>query len=94
MKLVSWNCRGLGSLNKVKAIKDLLKMELIDILLLQENKMEEEALLGLNKANWKKQGGHAINAIGDSGGLATLWNKNDFTLLNSFSTQHWIFMEL
>ena len=54
MKLVSWNCRELGSPNKVKAVKDLLKMEPTNILLLKETKMGEEALLGINRENWKK----------------------------------------
>ena len=61
MKLVSWNCRGLGSPTKVKAVKDMLKMEPTDILLLQETKMEEEALLTLSGVNWKKQGGYVVS---------------------------------
>ena len=69
-------------------------MDPIDILLLQETKMEEETLLSLNRATWRKQEGQAINARGASRGLDTLWNKIEFTLLNSFSTQHWIFIEL
>ena len=91
MKLVSWNCRELGSPNKMKAVKDLLKMEPTNILLLKETKMGEESLLDMNRENWKKQGGCARGA---SNGLATLWNKNEFSLPNSFSTQHWIFIEL
>ena len=94
MKLVSWNCTGLGSLNKVKAIKDLLRMDPRDILLLQETQMEEEALLSLSRATWKKQGGHIASARGASGGLTTLWNKSDFTLLNSFSAKNWISTKL
>ena len=69
-------------------------MDPTDILLLQETKMEEEALLSLSSASWKKQGECVISAKGALGGLATLWNKNEFSLLNSFSNQHWIFMEL
>ena len=74
MKLVSWNCRGLGSPNKMKVVKYLLKMEPTNILLLQETKMEEESLLTLSKANWKKQGGYVASARGASSGLTTLWN--------------------
>ena len=91
MKLVSWNCIELGSPNKVKAVKDLLKMEPTNILLLKETKMGEESLLDMNRENWKKQGGCARGA---SNGLATLWNKNEFSLFNSFSTEHYIFTEL
>ena len=39
LKTVSWNCRGLGGLNKVEAIKDIIKYEKLDILFLQEMKI-------------------------------------------------------
>jgi len=41
MKYVSWNCRGLGSKTKEEAIKDLVRMTNLDVLLIQETKMEE-----------------------------------------------------
>lgn len=44
MQMISWNCRGLGNPNKAEAIKDLLKIETADILMLQETKVEGEAL--------------------------------------------------
>ena len=39
LKTVSWNCRGLGGLIKVESIKDIIKTEKPNILLLQETKM-------------------------------------------------------
>eukprot|EP00253_Pinus_taeda_P032996 PITA_32996 len=47
MKLVSWNCRGLGNPSKLEAVKDLLKTEPSDILMLQEAKIEGQALLDI-----------------------------------------------
>ena len=95
MKLVSWNqCRGLGSPNKVKAVKYLLRMDPIDILLLQEIIVDEETLLSLSKMTWQKQEGNVVSTRRASGGLATLWNKSDFTLLNSFSAKNWISAKL
>ena len=41
MQFVSWNCRGMGSKAKVEAIKDLVRMNASEILLIQEMKMEE-----------------------------------------------------
>ena len=35
-----------------------------------------------------------MSARGSSGGLATLWSKDLFSLENSFVSQHWIFTEL
>ena len=55
MIIVSWNCKGLGNPLKVEAVKDLIKRASLDILLLQETKIEEENILSLSKTNWKKE---------------------------------------
>ena len=78
MKTVSWNCRGLGSPLKIKAVQDLLKMEVIDLLLIQETKIEEKLILKTGKEKWKKDSGIAVSARGASGGLAMLWAEKDF----------------
>ena len=72
MNLVSWNCRGLGNPTKAEAIKDLMKMEPIDILMLQETKIEGHALLEISSTKWNKRAGKAVSSRGTSGGLATL----------------------
>ena len=54
MKLVYWNCRGLGNPSKAKAVKDLLKIETPDILMLRESNIEGETLLEMNKLKWGK----------------------------------------
>ena len=56
MRLVSWNCRGLGNPSKAEAIKDLLKIEPSDIIMLQEMKIEGKDLLDTSKMKWKKKG--------------------------------------
>ena len=91
MQFVSWNCRGLGSPSKVQAAKDLLTMVPSEILLLQETKIEEEALLILRKNKWSFTSGKVVSARGTYGGLATLWSAKNFELLNFHATQHWIF---
>ena len=48
MQIVSWNCRDLGNPLKAEAVKDLLRMETSDILLLQETKIEEDAIVSLS----------------------------------------------
>ena len=48
MKVVSWNCRGLGGENKVEAIKNIIKYERPDIMLLQETKMSDVEVLVLS----------------------------------------------
>jgi exonuclease III len=52
MKIVSWNCRGLGNSAKIEAVKDLMKVEPADILMLQETKIEGEAPLEISKNKW------------------------------------------
>ena len=79
---------------KVKAVKDLLKFESPEILMLQETKIEGDTLLEINKQKWKKNAGKEISARGSSRKLETLWMKNEFHLEISFETWHWIFTEL
>ena len=69
-------------------------MNPLDILLLQETKIEEDALLSISKSKWKKNAGLAVSARGSSGDLDTLWSEDIFHLKNSFRTQHWLFTEL
>ena len=38
--------------------------------------------------------GIVVSARGTCGGLATIWSEDKFTLLSSFTSQHWIFTEL
>jgi exonuclease III len=94
MKLVSWNCRGLGNPTKIEAVKDLLKAAPSDILMLQETKIEGQALLEISRKKWNKSSGKAVSARGTSGGLATLWTEDLFLLNKYYETQHWIYTEL
>ena len=38
MKIISWNVRGLGSSNKRRVIKDFLRLENPDVVMIQETK--------------------------------------------------------
>jgi exonuclease III len=62
--------------------------------MLQETKIEGEALLEISRTKWNKRTGKAVSARGTSGGLATLWNEDSFHLNKHLETQHWIFTEL
>ena len=67
MKIVSWNCRGLGNASKAEAVMDLLKIELTYILMLQETKIEGGSLLDINNSKWKKRVGKAVSSRRSSG---------------------------
>ena len=94
MQINSWNRWGLGNPLNVEAVKDLLKMNPSDILLLQETKIEDEALLSISRSKWNKKVGIVVSARGTSGGLAILCSKENFLLQSSYATQHWIFSKL
>ena len=81
MQFVSWNCRGLGSTLKEEAIRDLVRATMPDVLLIQETKMEEEALLRASNSFWKKGPGRAVSARGASGALATFWDSAKLDLI-------------
>ena len=94
MLITSWKCRGLGNPIKAVVVKDLMRMDPSEILLLQETKIEEEALLLISNKNWKLNAGKDVSARGTCGGLATLWSDEKFQLIFFYATQHWIFTEL
>eukprot|EP00253_Pinus_taeda_P004488 PITA_04488 len=86
--------RGLGNLAKIETVKDLLKSEPADILLLQETKIAGQALLEISKSKWKKSSGITVSARGSLGGLATLWTEDKYQLIKTHETLHWIFTEI
>ena len=66
MRYISWNCRGLGSTLKEDAMRDLVRIHNPEILLVQETKMEEVAVLQAGKKFWNKGPGIANNSRGAS----------------------------
>ena len=92
MKVVSWNCRGLGGSTKVEAIKDIIKSEKAGILLIQETKMSEAEIMGLSRI-WKNYHGKAISSKGASGGIATLIS-NKFSIKSTMESQQWLLTEI
>jgi hypothetical protein len=76
MKLVSWNCRGLGSKDKKEAMGKLVRIRKTSNPSDPETKLKElEALQELQQI-WKKRNGEAISARGHSRGICTLWNPD------------------
>ena len=94
MWYISWNCRGLGSNQKEEALKDIIRINKPDILLIQETKMEDSILYQVGHALWKKGPGIAISSKGASGGIATFWDSTKFELIKEERSNHWIFTNL
>ena len=94
MKVVSWNCRGLGGVQKLEVIKRFKKMEATSILLIQETKKSAEDSITTIKNIWPKGTGLAINANRASGGLLCWWNSDQFALCSAIENRNWILIKL
>ena len=94
MKIVSWNCRGLGGSQKLEVIKIFKTMEFASILLLQETKKPAEESIALLKSIQTNGKGHAVSASGASGGLLCWWNAYKFELSSAIENRNWIFLKL
>jgi exonuclease III len=60
MKIVYWNCKGMGIKVKEEATRNLIRREAPDILLIQETKMEDNEFLQISKKFWKGSSGQAV----------------------------------
>ena len=94
MKVVSWNCRGLGGSQKLEVIKRIKTMESASILLLQETKKSDEESIALLKSIWINGKGLAVSASGASGGILCWWNSDKFELSSAIENRNWIFVNL
>ena len=90
MKVLSWNCRGLGSRTKEDSMLYIIYLHQPDILLVQETKMEENVFLHVSQKFWKKGGKAAISSRGASGGIGTLWDDKKFEAVDIKYSSCWI----
>ncbi|CAD6258122.1 unnamed protein product [Miscanthus lutarioriparius] len=74
MKIIVWNCRGLGNGAAVQNLLNLQKEEDPDIMFLSETKMVENRIKGFR---WKLGLTNMVakDCVGSSGGLAIFWRK-------------------
>ena len=94
MKLVSWNCRGLGGSIKVEALKNILNTEKPDILLVQETKMPGDEVMSRSSLFWKNNVGKAISSRGALGGISTLCRNDKFNIKSTKENTCWILVEV
>jgi exonuclease III len=86
MKTISWNIRGLNGRTKQRILKDCIKEENPDIVMLQETKCAGLEAEHIFKRLWKDCSYFYLDAAGASGGLAILWNPRHIALEEPFST--------
>lgn len=79
MRIIAWNIRGLGSTLKIEAINRVVRMNRVDVLFIQETKLELVSV-ELIKKIWGNGGFDFkyVAAVERLGGLLTIWDKGSF----------------
>lgn len=72
MNLLYWNCRGLGNLRSVRALRDLMRRQRPQILFLIETKLFSKEMEGV-KIKLGFRYGLFVDCVGRAGGLVMLW---------------------
>ncbi|XP_043724222.1 uncharacterized protein LOC122671183 [Telopea speciosissima] len=75
MRLIGWNCQGLGRPSTIRALNNLLKAENPEILFIMETK-SKEAVIDKVRRRGNFQNYITVDPVGASGGLALLWKEN------------------
>ena len=94
MKLVSWNCRGLGGSQRIELIKIFKSTKSASILLIQETKKMAKHSLATLKIFWPKGEGLATNTSGASGGLLCWWDAEKFAMHSAIENKNWLLIKL
>lgn len=87
MKILSWNCRGLGSPRAIRSLKDVITSSSPSIVGLKETKLTAKRFEAL-RCHLGFYGYFPVNCRGKSGGFAILWKEEVSVHINSFSQFH------
>ena len=87
MKILSWNCRGIGNPATVKELRDLAKDYAPSVMFIMETQISKYRVENL-RYTLGFDASFAVSSDGWSGGLALSW-KNDVTVsVQKFSNYH------
>ena len=87
MKLLAWNCRGLGNRWTVHKLVDLVQAQGPEIVFLLKTWSDKEWMEWV-RCQLKFVGCFTIPSDGRGGGLALLWKEEDVVWVDSFSQFH------
>jgi exonuclease III len=87
MRILSWNCQGLGNLQIVRNLCLLVKEKCPILVILMETKLRKEKMeLIRYKLGFKNL--FAVDSVGKSGGLALLWGEEIMVDIQNYSGRH------
>jgi exonuclease III len=87
MSLISWNCRGLGNLQTVRDLYQLVKDKRPNFLFLMETKRNKRKMEVI-RSQLGFDGLFVVDPVGKSGGLALLWREVEEIEIQNFSRRH------
>ncbi|KAB1671553.1 hypothetical protein [Gossypium barbadense] len=87
MKILCWNCRGIGNPATVRELKQMLVANDPDIVFLCETKINANKFSSV-RSRCKMEGCLAVNANGKSGGLVMMWKESNKVEVQTYSNNH------
>lgn len=89
IRILSWNCRGLGHVDKCNVVRDVIRSARCDVCLLQETKLNEVVYKYVSRflPSFFDMNVAYNQAFNTSGGLIIAW-KRSLELVASWSTVH------
>jgi exonuclease III len=91
MKILSWNCRGLGNPRAVRALLRLIKLENPQLVFLMETRLKSEEMENIRlRCSFNSCLAVSCKGFGKerAGGLACLWRDDWDVVISSFSLNH------
>lgn len=90
-KLLSWNCKGLGSLEKCLVVRNVIRSSRCDVVCMQDTKWSKMDFLYVSTVlpSFFENDCMFINAIGSRGGCLISW-KRRFRMNSAWATTHTI----
>lgn len=75
MKIMAWNCRGLGGSFTISQLKESIRLHLPDIIFISETKQKKGFVHTVSKRlKWKGRW-DVVDPVGRSGGLLVVWGE-------------------
>ena len=87
MKIISWNCRGLGNLCAVTTLSHIVRVQAPKVLFLMETKRSVTEMKQITN-DLPYQGVFVVPSVGRSGGLAMIWKEEVNLHIQTYTQNH------